>query len=251
VSAHAVRDAEVSVTFGDGSSRLGKVVGTDPDLDLAVVGVETGETAPVVWEPEAVAPSLGQAVLALANPGGRGLRVSLGFVTSVGRSFRGPRGRRLTGAIEHSAPLPRGSSGGPLLDTSGRLLGLNAVRADGGLILATAADATLRERVEALSQGREPRRVRLGVALAPPRAARELRRAVGLPERPGLLVRAVQEGSPAEGAGLRRGDLIVRLGERETPQIDDLHAALDAAAGGPVELGVVRGNDELALTVEA
>lgn len=251
VSAHAVRDAEVSVTFGDGSSRLGKVVGTDPDLDLAVVEVETRETAPVVWEPEAVAPSLGQAVLALANPGGRGLRVSLGFVTSVGRSFRGPRGRRLTGAIEHSAPLPRGSSGGPLLDTSGRLLGLNAVRADGGLILATAADATLRERVEALSQGREPRRVRLGVALAPPRAARELRRAVGLPERPGLLVRAVQEGSPAEGAGLRRGDLIVRLGERETPQIDDLHAALDAAAGGPVELGVVRGNDELALTVEA
>src|SRR5579872_4658025 len=252
VSAHSLREPEVTLVLGDGESRPGRVAGADPDLDLAVVQVDTGDIEPVAWDPDASGAAVGQAVLALANPGGRGLRVTFGFVTSVGRSFRGGRGRRVTGAIEHSAPLPRGSSGGPLLDTSGRLLGVNAVRADGGLILATPADGALRERVEGLAQGNEPRRARLGVALAPPRAARELRRAVGLPERPGLLVRAVQDGSPAAGAGLQRGDLIVRLGERETARIDDLHEALDASSpGGPIELGVVRGSEELALTVEA
>jgi serine protease Do len=250
VSAHSLREPEMTLVLGDGASRPGRVAGTDPDLDLAVVQVDTDEIEPLAWDPEAPAPAVGQAVLALANPGGRGLRVTLGFVTSVGRSFRSGRGRRVTGAIEHSAPLPRGSSGGPLLDTSGRLLGVNAVRADGGLILAIPADRALHERVQGLAQGHEPRRVRLGVAVAPPRAARELRRAVGLPERPGLLVRAVQDGSPAAGAGVRRGDLIVRLGARETERIDDLHEALDAVSEGPIELGVVRGSEELALTVE-
>ena len=138
--------------------------------------------------------AIGRSVLALANPAGRGLRVTPGFVSSTARSFRGPRGRRIAGAIEHTAPLPRGSSGGPLVDTDGRLLGINSVRVDGGLILALPADEALRERVEALGRGEAPKRVRLGVAIAPPRVARRLRRAVGLPERDGVLVRAVEEG---------------------------------------------------------
>src|SRR5207237_7224960 len=124
----------------------------------------------------------GRSVLALANPGGRGVWVTPGFVSSTARSFRGPRGRRVSGAIEHTAPLPRGSSGGPLVDGDGRLLGINAVRVDGGLILAIPADESLRDRVEALGRGEAPTRVRLGVAVAPPRVARRLRRAVGLPE---------------------------------------------------------------------
>src|SRR5919205_946323 len=94
---------------------------------------------------------LGTVVLALANPGGRGLRTTLGFVSATGRSFRGPRGRRIRGSIEHTAPLPRGSSGGPLVDTDGRLLGLNSVRREGGLILAVPADERLARRVEALA----------------------------------------------------------------------------------------------------
>ena len=146
-------------------------------------------------------PAIGHRVFALANPAGRGLRVTPGFVSSTARSFRGPRGRRIAGAIEHTAPLPRGSSGGPLVDYDGRLLGINSVRVDGGLILAMPADATLRERVDALGRGETPKRVRLGVAIAPPRVARRLRRAVGLPERDGVLVRAVEEGSPADAPG--------------------------------------------------
>ena len=143
------------------------------------------------------------------------------------------------GAIEHTAPLPRGSSGGPLLDSAGRLLGINSVRVDGGLILAIPADQNLRDRVEALGRGEAPKRVRLGVAIAPPRVARRLRRAVGLPERDGVLVRAVEEGSPADRAGLERGDLIVAAGERQIDRVDALYEALDAAR----ESGTARADD--------
>jgi S1-C subfamily serine protease len=146
--------------------------------------------------------------------------------------------------------LPRGSSGGPLLDSAGRLLGINSVRVDGGLILAIPADQNLRDRVESLARGEAPKRVRLGVAIAPPRVARRLRRAVGLPERDGLLVRAVEEGSPADKAGLERGDLIVAAGDREIDRVDALYEALDTAReSGTLELTIVRGTDERSVPV--
>src|SRR5207253_369535 len=116
----------------------GLVAGADPDLDLALVTVDTGDAPAVRWEPDE-APGIGAAVVALANPGGRGLRATLGFVASGGRRFRGRGGRRVEGAIEHTAPLPRGSSGGPLVDVEGRLLGINTLRLEGGLILAVPA----------------------------------------------------------------------------------------------------------------
>jgi serine protease Do len=248
-SAHNLRRDEVTVTFADGRREAGRAAGADPDLDLAVVTADTGDTPAVSWEPEATDSRVGAAVVALANPGGRGLRATLGFVSSAERSFRGPRGRRIEGAIEHTAPLPRGSSGGPLVDAEGRLLGLNAVRLDGGLILAVPASARVQERVSALAAGRARAPRRLGVAVAPPRVARRMRRAVGLPERPGLLVRAVEDDTPAEAAGVEPGDLIVAAGGRNVEGIDDLYAALDAVGdGGELPLTVVRGTEERSVT---
>jgi len=249
-NAHNLRHDEVSVTFADGRRENGRVAGSDSDLDLAVVDVETGDVAAVEWAAAEDVPAIGRAVLALANPGGRGLRVTPGFISSTARSFRGPRGRRIGGAIEHTAPLPRGSSGGPLVDAAGRLLGINSVRVDGGLILAIAADPTVRERVAGLGRGEAPKRVRLGVAIAPPRVARRLRRAVGLPERDGVLIRAVEEGSAAERAGLERGDLIVGAGGRQIDGVDVLYEALDAArAESALELTILRGTEERTVSV--
>jgi serine protease Do len=244
-NAHNLRHDEVSVTFADATRASGRVAGSDADLDVAVIEVETGSIEPVEWPDGLEAPAIGRAVLALANPGGRGLRVTPGFVSSPARGFRGPRGRRITGAIEHTAPLPRGSSGGPLVDGSGRLLGINSVRVDGGLILAIPADASMRERIDALGRGETPTQARLGVAIAPPRVARRLRKAVGLPEREGLLIRAVEDGSAADRAGLERGDLIVAAGDRELGGVDLLYEALDnSRIGGQLELTIVRGTDE-------
>jgi serine protease Do len=250
-NAHNLRHDEVTVTFADGRRETGRVAGADSDLDVAVIEIETGEIEPLEWADDAGEPAIGRPVLALGNPGGRGLRVTPGFVSSAARSFRGPRGRRIAGAIEHTAPLPRGSSGGPLVDLDGRLLGINTLRVDGGLILAIPADGQLRERVDALGRGETPKRVRLGVAIAPPRVARRLRRAVGLPERDGLLVRAVEDGSAAERAGIERGDLLVAAGERQLDRVDALYEALDAArTEGKLELTVVRGTEERTVTAE-
>jgi serine protease Do len=243
--AHVLRGDEVAVAIG-GEVMEGRVLGADPDLNVALLAVDTGDVDPVAWADER--PEPGASVFALADPGGRGLRTTFGMVSATGRGFRGPRGRRVTGSIEHTAPLPRGSSGGPLVDPDGRLLGLNAVRRDGGFILALPADAALRRRVEELARGEVGERPRLGVALAPPRVARRLRSAVGLPERDGLLVRAVVDGSPAAAAGLERGDLLVRAGDRELASMDDLFDALDAA-GDTLSLVVVRGTEDRELRV--
>jgi len=250
-NAHNLRGDEVTVTFSDGRREPGRVLASDPDLDLAVIEADTAGIEPLEWSEEDVESlPIGRSVLALANPGGRGLRVTPGFVSSTARSFRGPRGRRVNGAIEHTAPLPRGSSGGPLIDGAGRLLGINAVRADGGLILAVPADRATRERVGKLSQGEAPRRSRLGVAIAPPRVARRLRRAVGLPERDGVLVRGVERDSAADRAGIERGDLIVAVGGRDLDRMEALYEALDAAQdGGQLDLTLVRGTDERTVSV--
>ena len=258
-NAHNLPRDEVTVTFVDGSRQPARVAGQDPDVDVAVLTVETGDVVPIDWPAlddaadaavSAAAPPIGRVVLALGNPGGRGLRVTPGFVSATARSFRGPRGRRIAGAIEHTAPLPRGSSGGPLTDTGGRLLGINTARVDGGLILAIPADAVLAKRIMALGRGEPPRRARLGVAVLAPRAAHKLRHAVGLPERDGILIRAVEDDSPASRAGLQQGDLIVAAAGAATDRADVLYDALDGAlATGELELSIVRGTDERTVTV--
>ncbi len=246
-NAHNLRHDEVTITFADGRRAAGRVTGADADGDVAVVEVDTADAPALEWA-AGEQPAIGTPVIALANPGGRGFRATFGIVSSAQRSFRGPRGRRIAGAIEHTAPLPRGSSGGPLLDTSGRLVGINSVRSDGGLILAIPADAVLRERVEALGRGEASSSPRLGVAIVPPRVARRMRRAVGLPEQDGVLVRAVQDESPAARAGIERGDLIVAAAGTPVDRLEVLYEALDAADAS-LELSIVRGTDERSVTV--
>ena len=244
-TAHNLRGEEVTVNLPGRRREAGRVAGMDPDLDLAAIAVDTADVEPVEWDPAGADPAIGTPVIALGDPGGRGLRATPGFVSSEGRDIRGPRGRTIAGCIEHTAPLPRGSGGGPLVDLEGRLLGLNAVRLDGGLIVAIPAGKHLAERAERLWSGDSLRPLRLGVAIAPSRAARRLRRSVGLPHVDGLLVRSVADESPAGAAGIERGDLITHAAGRPLTGVDDLYEALDTlTAGDSLDLRVVRGATE-------
>ncbi|MGH9063045.1 MAG: S1C family serine protease [Acidimicrobiales bacterium] len=260
-NAHNLREGPPAITLPDGQVLEGQARGVDIDHDLAVIATDAApspeeahgdpgasQPSPIAWAPSRA--TVGTPVVALANPGGRGLRATFGLVSAVDQVFRGPRGRRVTGSLEHTAPLAKGSSGGPVVDLEGRLLGINVNRLGEGFYLAIPADAALRARLDALAAGSSPPRRRLGVTLAPPHVARRLRAAVGLPDRTGLLVRGVVEGGPAERGGLRAGDLIVEVAGRPATSVDVLHEALDAAGPDqPLALRVVRGTEELDLAV--
>lgn len=245
-NAHNLWAGDVTVTFADGRTAAGKPVGVDAEGDVAILEVDTGDVPAAGWSTSGA--EIGSAVFGVANPGGRGLRVTFGLVSGTQASFRGPRGRRIAGSIEHTAPLLPGSSGGPVTDADGRVFGINTHRLGEGFYLAIPADDALQRRIDALSRGESPKRVRLGVALAPAHVARRLRRAVGLPEIDGLLVRAVEDDSPAAKAGLREGDVLVEAGGRGLVSTDDLFAALDAAEA-KLSVRVVRGTEELTVEV--
>src|SRR6201997_1070946 len=151
-NAHNVRGDRVTVTFADGREEEGTVAGRDVDGDLAVISVDTGEVPALPWADGAAA-EIGTPVFALANPGGRGLRTTFGFVSGIERTFRGPRGRRITGSLEHTAPLLPGSSGGPVLSAAGQLLAINTSRLGEGFYLAIPADQALRDRAGTLAGG--------------------------------------------------------------------------------------------------
>jgi len=237
-NAHNVRGDQVT----------GSVAGQDIDGDLAVIEVDTGGAPALAWADGASA-AIGTPVFALSNPGGRGLRVTFGFVSGVDRAFRGPRGHRITGSLEHTAALLPGSSGGPVIDAEGRLLGINTNRLGEGFYLAIPADEALRARADALARGESAAPPRLGIAIAPRRVARRLRRAVGLPDTEGLLIQQVTEDSPAARAGLSSGDLIVAAAGQQVSGVDDLFDVLQGAQGGTLELRVVRGADERTVQV--
>jgi serine protease Do len=247
-NAHNVRGDRVTVTFADGREEEGTVAGRDVDGDLAVISVDTGGVPALPWADGAAA-EVGTPVFALANPGGRGLRVTFGFASGIERTFRGPRGRRITGSLEHTAPLLPGSSGGPLLTAAGQLLAINTNRLGEGFYLAIPADETLRGRADTLARGESAQSPKLGVAIAPNFVARRLRRAVGLPDTDGLLVRDVVDDSPAARAGLAQGDLITAAAGNPIRTPDDLFDALKAATGGAIELTIIRGTDERTIQV--
>ena len=248
-NAHNVRGDAVLVTFGDGRTAEGAVSGVDADGDLALIEVDTTGITPLEWAPDG-AVAMGDAVFAVAATL-EGSRVTLGFVSGVARAFRGPRGRRISGSVEHTAPMAPGSSGSALVDGEGRLIGLNTNRVGGGFYLAIPTDEALRARVAALGRGESTERPQLGVGLAPAGVAARMRRAVGLPAREGALVRDVEAGSPAERSGLGSGDLIVGAGGLVIKDADDLSDALDAARGtSSIELTVVRGSEERQVIVD-
>lgn len=245
-NAHNLRDRTTLVTFADGRAVQGSVSGVDSDGDLVVLDVETESATPASWAERPAQP--GDVVFAVSR-GGQRARISFGMVSSVDVAFHGPRGRQVHGGVEHTAPLVRGSSGGPITDGQGRVVGLNTHRTGRGFYVARPIDTALRATVDDLSEGKSVVRPRLGIALAPPHIAAKLRASVGLPARDGLLVRGVEPGGPAANAGITEGDLLVAAGDTPLTSIEALHEAL-AAAGESLNLVVVRGTEERTVVVD-
>jgi serine protease Do len=245
-NAHNLRDRTTEVTFPGGRAAQASITAVDVDADLVVLAVDTAGAPPLAWADDAV--GAGSEVFAVVRMPNGGARVTAGLVSSVEAELRGPRGRRAAHALEHTAPLAQGSSGSPLLDEGGRMVGFTAARLEHGFSLAFPADADLRARVDALIAGESRRPRTLGLGLAPAHVAARLRASVGLPERDGLLVRAVDPDGAAAAAGVQAGDLVVAAAGQPIATVDDLHRALDGD-GPTLELGLVRGTEDLTVTV--
>ena len=249
-SAHNLRGSTTTVTFADGRQVTGEVTAADVEGDLAVLAVDTADASAIRWEPDGRL-KLGQLVMALGparfqSPG----RVTAGHVSALGVAFRGPRGRLIEDAFEHTALVGRGTSGGPVVDARGFLVGINTHRPGDGLYLAIATDSSVAARVDALARGQAPERRRLGIALVPRPVARRLRAAVGLEPRDGLLVRQVDPDGPAAAGGVQAGDLIVAAGGDQIGDIGQLLVAVEGhEGGGPLRLSLLRGAEELSVDV--
>jgi serine protease Do len=245
-SAHNLRDRTTEVTFAGGRAEQGRVRAVDVDADLVVLDVDTADAPAARWADSTA--EAGATVYAVVRTAGGGTRVTEGLVSSLDAELRGPRGRKAAHALEHTAPLGQGSSGSPVLDAEGRVVGVTAARLEHGFSLALPADADLRARVDALVRGESRRPRTLGIGLAPADVSARLRASVGLAPREGLLVRAVDPDGPAAAAGVLVGDLVVSAGGAPVATVDDLHRALDGA-GVALPLGVVRGEEELSVEV--
>jgi S1-C subfamily serine protease len=208
-SAHVVVGADrVTVAFGDGTEVDADVVGRDPLSDLAVLRARGGVPAPVELG-DAESLRVGQLVVALGNPMGLAGSVTAGIVSGLGRSLPTQSGRVIDEVIQTDAALNPGNSGGVLADSAGRMIGVNTAVAGVGLGLAVPINSTTREIIRLLkSQGRV-RRAWLGIAGAQITLAPDVAAKIG--SATGLQVAGVSAGSPADEAGLHRGDVVVSI----------------------------------------
>ena len=174
-NAHSIDGDRMTIRAADGRTLEASVVGLDRDGDVAVL--EVAEPGPAVAYAESP-PAVGSVVFAIGLAA-NGPRLTAGLVSAIDDPFRGPHGRRIHGSIEHTAPLAPGSSGSALLDTEGRLVGINTSRLGRGFYVALPADESFRERLARLAAGEQVERIRLGIAIAPPWIASRMRAAVG------------------------------------------------------------------------
>jgi S1-C subfamily serine protease len=240
-NSHVVRGgAEVSVALTDGRRFDAELVGEDPHTDLAVVRVRA-DGLPTLELGSSRELKPGQLAVAIGSPLGFQTTVTAGVVSALGRTLRSQSGRLMDGIVQTDAALNPGNSGGPLLDSAGRVIGVNTAVIAGaqGLCFAIPVDTAKFVAGELIRDGKV-RRAWLGVAGQEVRDSR----------RGALLVVGVEPGSPAERGGLRRGDMILALDGKDVAGVDDLHRLLTAdAVGRASALTVQRGRERVELSV--
>src|SRR5438477_5485482 len=232
----------VSVNLPDGSTHQGNVAGADPATDLAVVHID-GNHFPVAELGRSGNLRVGQLVVAIGNPLGFSFTVSAGVLSAMGRSLRAQDGRLIDAIIQTDVALNPGNSGGPLVDSRGRVVGINTAMIPGaqGLSFAVPVDTARWVLGELMLHGRVRRGV-LGLSGQVRPLDRRLARRHSLVQKTGVEVMEVVSGKPAALAGLQSGDIIVFFDGKASSSVDDIHRLLDASSiGRAIQLQALRG----------
>jgi S1-C subfamily serine protease len=227
-NSHVVAAAQqIEAQCEDGSELAARLVGADAHTDLALVHAGSAHAVPHLALGDSTRLRAGQVAIAIGNPLGLGHTVTTGVVSAVGRSLRAPSGRLIENVIQTDASLNPGNSGGPLLDTRARVIGVNTAIVAGAQSLCFAVPSTTAQWVvsELLRHG-SVRRAWLGVAAQTVPLARRVARHHGLQLESAILVEEVEPRSPAERGGLRPGDRIIGVGKMAVGAVEALQRAL-------------------------
>ena len=250
-NSHVVRGAtHASVTFADGHTARGEVVGDDPDTDIAVVRV-AGNRLPSAAFADSSLVRVGQIAIAIGNPYGFDCTVTTGVVSALGRSLRARSGRLMDDILQTDAALNPGNSGGPLVTSRGEVIGVNTamIMPAQGLSFAIASN-TVRLVVSRLLRDGRIRRSYIGLAGSRAEVPRRLARHLSIAVTSGVRVESIEPHTPAAGAGLRERDVIIALDGQAVTGIDDLQRLLtEERIGRPTPVTVLRGVDRLVLVV--
>lgn len=253
-NSHVVHGAsELHVLLQDGTRAGAQLIGSDPHTDLAIIRIEPSGLIPaVLGDSSQLRP--GQVVVAVGNPYGFDTTVTAGVVSAVGRSLRAESGRLIDNLIQTDAALNPGNSGGPLVDSSGSVVGVNTavILPAQGLCFAIAIN-TAKFIASRLMRDGVVRRSYIGVGGQTVPLHRRVIRYYDLGTSHGILIVSVEKNGPAERAGLREGDIIVAYDELLLTTIDDFHRILtEERAGVEARLTVIRGTErvEIAITPE-
>ncbi|HMA54810.1 MAG TPA: trypsin-like peptidase domain-containing protein [Acidobacteriota bacterium] len=251
-NSHVVLDApRIDVTFMNGDRRKASLIGLDESTDLAVVCVNASGL-PFASLGDSAGLRVGQLVIAAGNPYGFQSTVSTGVVSALGRSLRTRQGRLIENIIQHTAPLNPGNSGGPLLDSRGRVIGINTaiIAMAQGIGFAIPA-ATARTVVSQLITKGKVTRSYLGIVGLRRPLDRRFIRFYRLAKDQAVEVVSLAADGPAAQAGLRRGDIVVALGGTSVASVDEIfHVLAEWPVGKPLAVGFLRGKDlkEIAVT---
>ncbi|TGM17106.1 PDZ domain-containing protein [Leptospira selangorensis] len=224
--------AKIKANLSDGSSKEAELVGNDPHTDVAVLKVHGG-LFPHSGFTDSKKLKVGQLVVAIGNPYGFESTVTAGVVSALGRTLRSRNGRLIDNVIQTDAALNPGNSGGPLVDFQGRVVGINTaiILPAQGICFAVASNTAEYVITRLITNG-AVKRGYLGIAGQNQKIPTFTKTLNKLGSDSGILVLSLEPGSPADRAGIRNGDLIINLDDKEIHTIDDLHKILDETSIG-------------------
>jgi S1-C subfamily serine protease len=243
--------AAVDISTVEGRSLTARVVGDDPDTDLALVRVDAPVTLPAAPLGDSKRLRRGQLVIAIGNPLGFESTVTTGVVSALGRSLRARSGRLIDDVIQTDAALNPGNSGGPLVSSHGEVVGINTAVIMGaqGICFAVAANTASFVLGELVRHGRV-RRAYIGIAAQQFALSRRRRHATGLAQESAVMIATVEPGSPAAQAGLATGDIILALDGTAVTGADDLIRSLAGdKIGRRVEIEALHNGNRLVVSL--